>query len=215
MKSRYLWSTKSLLHNLEQVRLESVPAGESWSVERQEVSAMIISSQIPHFVDLLYYLDRWLNDWELDFTEFVLRHPGGVNLTVTESLSWIWYALKVSLNQHVKHRHIILMCIYCKRSSTCMLVTLLHCINIWVTSTIFWSSQLHACCVWYITNFKGGYQPHFESECSWEASPFIKLSLFRRLLAYLARLVFLWSYTSAPGGVPWLHDCGKNVTKYL
>ena len=22
-----------------------------------------------------------------------------------------------------------------------------HCINIWVTSTIFWSSQLHACCV--------------------------------------------------------------------
>ena len=24
---------------------------------------------------------------------------------------------------------------------------LLHCKNIWVTSTIFWSSQLHACCV--------------------------------------------------------------------
>ena len=23
----------------------------------------------------------------------------------------------------------------------------LHCKNIWVTSTIFWSSQLHACCV--------------------------------------------------------------------
>ena len=22
-----------------------------------------------------------------------------------------------------------------------------HCKNIWVTSTIFWSSQLHACCV--------------------------------------------------------------------
>ena len=25
--------------------------------------------------------------------------------------------------------------------------TMLHCKNIWVTSTIFWSSQLHACCV--------------------------------------------------------------------
>ena len=25
--------------------------------------------------------------------------------------------------------------------------TYLHCKNIWVTSTIFWSSQLHACCV--------------------------------------------------------------------
>ena len=23
----------------------------------------------------------------------------------------------------------------------------LHCKNIWVTSTLFWSSQLHACCV--------------------------------------------------------------------
>ena len=34
-----------------------------------------------------------------------------------------------------------------------------YCKNIWVTSTIFWSSQLHACCVCdsYITNFKGGY----------------------------------------------------------
>ena len=25
--------------------------------------------------------------------------------------------------------------------------TTVHCKNIWVTSTIFWSSQLHACCV--------------------------------------------------------------------
>ena len=28
-----------------------------------------------------------------------------------------------------------------------MLITLLHCKNIWVTSTILWLSQLHACCV--------------------------------------------------------------------
>ena len=26
-------------------------------------------------------------------------------------------------------------------------ILLVHCKNIWVTSTIFWSSQLHACCV--------------------------------------------------------------------
>ena len=28
-----------------------------------------------------------------------------------------------------------------------------HCKNVWVTSTMFWSSQLHACCVC-DTNFK-------------------------------------------------------------
>ena len=31
---QFFSSTKSLLHNLAQVRLESVPAGESWSVEK-------------------------------------------------------------------------------------------------------------------------------------------------------------------------------------
>ena len=42
-----------------------------------------------------------------------------------------------------------------------------HCKNIWVTSTIFWSSQLHACCVRdTLQNFKGGYHSHSESECS-------------------------------------------------
>ena len=33
IESWYLWIITSLLHNLVQVRLESVPAGESWSVE--------------------------------------------------------------------------------------------------------------------------------------------------------------------------------------
>ena len=43
---------------------------------------------------------------------------------------------------------------------------------------------------------------------SWEVSPFVKLVFpFRRLV----RLVFLWSYTSAPGGMPWLHGCGRNT----
>ena len=36
-----------------------------------------------------------------------------------------------------------------------------HCKNIWVTSTIFWSSQLHTCCVYFI---KGCIQ--FDSKCS-------------------------------------------------
>ena len=30
-------------------------------------------------------------------------------------------------------------------------------------------------------------------------------------------IFFIWSYTSAPGGVPWLHDCGinaRNIAKY-
>ena len=40
-RSAYLLSTKSLFHNLVQVRLESVPAGESWYVEKTG-SAMII-----------------------------------------------------------------------------------------------------------------------------------------------------------------------------
>ena len=29
-------------------------------------------------------------------------------------------------------------------------------------------------CMWYITNFKRGYQSHSELACSWEASPFVK-----------------------------------------
>ena len=42
-----------------------------------------------------------------------------------------------------------------------------HCKNIWVTLTIFWSSQLHAYCVRdTLQNFKGGYHSHSESECS-------------------------------------------------
>ena len=42
-----------------------------------------------------------------------------------------------------------------------------HCKNIWVTSTIFWSSQLHACCVseTLAMNFIKGFL-QFESKCS-------------------------------------------------
>jgi len=39
------------------------------------------------------------------------------------------------------------------------------CKNIWVTSTLFWLSCLHAFYV-YITKFKGDYQSHSESECT-------------------------------------------------
>ena len=52
-------------------------------------------------------------------------------------------------------------------------IIILHCKNIWVTSTIFWSSQLHAFCVsetLAMNVIKGCLQ--FESKCSWEASPF-------------------------------------------
>ena len=34
---------------------------------------------------------------------------------------------------------------------------LLHCKNIWVTSTIFWLSQLHACCVFENLSFQKAY----------------------------------------------------------
>ena len=61
----------------------------------------------------------------------------------------------------------------------------------------------------YITNFKRGYQSHSESECNWQASPFVKLVSF--LLSEGWWLVFLWPYTSAPGAVPWLHGCGRNA----
>ena len=40
----------SSIHNLANIRLESVPAGESWSVEKTG-SAMTISSQIAHSVE--------------------------------------------------------------------------------------------------------------------------------------------------------------------
>ena len=44
---------------------------------------------------------------------------------------------------------------------------LMHCKNVWVTLTVFWSSQLHACCVRdTLQNFKGGYHSHSESECT-------------------------------------------------
>ena len=46
-------------------------------------------------------------------------------------------------------------------------IVMVHCKNIWATLTVFWSSQLHACCVRdTLQNFKGGYHSHSESECS-------------------------------------------------
>ena len=48
--------------------------------------------------------------------------------------------------------------------------------TIWVTSTIFWLSQLHACCACDIqTTRKATMQSHSESKCSLEAYPFVKL----------------------------------------
>ena len=47
---------------------------------------------------------------------------------------------------------------------------------------------------------------------SWEASPFVNLpgsiSFQKAYIAFLVRFVFLWSYTSAHGRVPWLHGYG-------
>ena len=61
----------------------------------------------------------------------------------------------------------VCMCtIYSTCSYQCTMETI-HCKNIWVTSTIFWSSQLHACCVsetLAMNVIKGCLQ--FESKCS-------------------------------------------------
>ena len=58
-----------------------------------------------------------------------------------------------------------------------------HCKTFWVTLTIFWLAQLHSFCVC-DTNFK---------EClQFEQSVVQKLSSpFRRLIAFLVRLMFL------------------------
>ena len=48
----------------------------------------------------------------------------------------------------------------------------MHCKNVWVTSTIFWSSQLHACCVRdTLQTSKGCFLFESKLKCSWEASP--------------------------------------------
>ena len=72
---------------------------------------------------------------------------------------------------------------------------------------------MHACCVCDTlqTSIKRGYQSHSESKCSREASPVKLVFPFRRLIAFLVKLVFLWSYKSASGGVPSLHVCGTGT----
>ena len=45
------------------------------------------------------------------------------------------------------HRVVTVVADKLKRHAVVMRGSLLHCKKIWVTSTIFWSSQLHACCV--------------------------------------------------------------------
>ena len=88
----------------------------------------------------------------------------------------------------------------------CMIGTLSLTPSSWLLQPYFG----HLSCIpvvymWHITNFKAT-----ESECSWKAPLLISI-FFRRLIAFLVKLVFLRSYTSAPGGVPWLHGCGRNA----
>ena len=114
--------------------------------------------------------------------------------------------------------HIIpytMIVIHCTMHSKipCHRIHNLLCITVKTFGLLPWSSQLHACCVCDTLQTLGarGYQSHSESECNWEGTPYVNfISPFRRLIAFLMRLVFLWSYTSAPGGVPWLHGCGRN-----
>ena len=57
-----------------------------------------------------------------------------------------------------------------RNTDICKLAAWYHCKNILVTSTIFWSSQLHACCVRdMLQTSRGGSNL---IECSWDASPF-------------------------------------------
>ena len=110
-----------------------------------------------------------------------------------------------------KYRKFILVISLVSRCRTISSIRTAHCKNIKVTSTIHLVVSVGCLlCMWHITNFKGGYQPH--SECSGDASSFVKIvSPFRMRIAFLMRLVFLWSYTSVPVGMPWLHGCSRNA----
>ena len=58
----------------------------------------------------------------------------------------------------------------------------IYCKNVWVTSTIFWSSQLHACCVRdTLQNFKRMLPIWIKA---WEASPPVRIFLQKADTAY-------------------------------
>ena len=86
IKSRII---KSLLHNLAQVRFESVPGGESWSVEK--TGNKRLANQQPNStlrgLPVLNYLDRWPNDCILaNVNTFMVRQVcslGAVKSCVT------------------------------------------------------------------------------------------------------------------------------------
>ena len=81
---------------------------------------------------------------------------------------------------------------YCRKSLT-VEVALYMVKHLGYFNHILVASVTCLLCMWYTTNFKGGYQSHSESECSQEASPFVKLvSPFRMLIAFLMRLVFFF-----------------------
>ena len=66
----------------------------------------------------------------------------------------------------------------------------LHCKNIWVTSTLFWSSQLHACCVHdTLHNFKRDGSYLNQSLSVLEKLPSQLGSSYKNLYSYLVTLL--------------------------
>ena len=64
-----------------------------------------------------------------------------------------------------------------------------NCKNIWVTSIIFWSSQVHACCVHNtLQNLKGCFLFESKLKFCWEASPLIRIFL-QKVYSYLVTLL--------------------------
>ena len=86
------------------------------------------------------------------------------------------------------------------------------CKNIWVTSAIFWSSQLHAYCVCdkLQTSRNASIELNQSLSAVEKVLPFVELgSSCKRPIISISGEVFLWSYTSALGGVPWLLGNGQ------
>ena len=84
----------------------------------------------------------------------------------------------------------------------------LHCKNIWVTSTIFWSSQLHVCCVRDTLQTSRDASNLVESLSVVETLLFVKLgSSCRKLFGYIT--ITMQSRNSSRGG------CVQTNTKYL
>ena len=91
-----------------------------------------------------------------------------------------------------------------------------YCKNPLVTSTIFWSSQLLACVRDTLQTSKDASNLIESLSIVETLLPFVKLgsSCRRPIYQHFWRgVVFLWSYTSAPGGVPWLYGYGRNARK--